>query len=222
MPRPNGCVHVCTFVCGVARVTWLQLRAWLCVRMRPAHMPRAHAPVPRHPPPLPPPTDRAPLCRRPPGGGCLWLRPCGCGVRARCWGGNTSRCSNEILSIAAMLSVPNVFMRPREAAKAADEAKARFTHVDGDQVRVACCKQCACECVQWPGPSFVSWLPCPASGRAAMRPSVGAQQLQKAAHVTKLGPGAWGGWRHVGARACSFICGCVGLAAPLVCACACT
>lgn len=41
------------------------------------------------------------------------------------------RCSNEILSIAAMLSVPNVFMRPREAAKAADEAKARFTHIDG-------------------------------------------------------------------------------------------
>lgn len=30
-----------------------------------------------------------------------------------------------------MLSVPNVFMRPREAAKAADEAKARFAHIDG-------------------------------------------------------------------------------------------
>ena len=41
------------------------------------------------------------------------------------------RCSNEILSIAAMLSVPNVFMRPREAAKAADEAKLRFAHIDG-------------------------------------------------------------------------------------------
>ena len=41
------------------------------------------------------------------------------------------RCSNEILSIAAMLSVPNVFMRPREAAKAADEAKSRFAHVHG-------------------------------------------------------------------------------------------
>ena len=46
-------------------------------------------------------------------------------LRLRC------RCSNEILSIAAMLSVPNVFMRPREAAKAADEAKARFAHVNG-------------------------------------------------------------------------------------------
>lgn len=42
------------------------------------------------------------------------------------------KCSNEILSVAAMLSVPNVFVRPREAAKAADEAKARFTHIDGE------------------------------------------------------------------------------------------
>lgn len=44
------------------------------------------------------------------------------------WG---CRCSNEVLSIAAMLSVPNVFMRPRENQKAADEAKARFAHIDG-------------------------------------------------------------------------------------------
>ena len=44
------------------------------------------------------------------------------------------RCSNEILSVAAMLSVPSVFMRPREAAKAADEAKARFAHIDGEHV----------------------------------------------------------------------------------------
>ncbi len=41
-------------------------------------------------------------------------------------------CSNEIVSIAAMLSVPVVFMRPKEAAKAADEAKGRFAHVDGE------------------------------------------------------------------------------------------
>jgi pre-mRNA-splicing factor ATP-dependent RNA helicase DHX15/PRP43 len=33
-----------------------------------------------------------------------------------------------------MLSVPNVFTRPREAAKAADEAKARFAHIDGDHL----------------------------------------------------------------------------------------
>ncbi|KAK2968322.1 hypothetical protein RJ640_021711 [Escallonia rubra] len=43
-------------------------------------------------------------------------------------------CSNEILSIAAMLSVPNCFLRPREAQKAADEAKARFGHIDGDHL----------------------------------------------------------------------------------------
>jgi HrpA-like RNA helicase len=45
------------------------------------------------------------------------------------------RCSNEILSIAAMLSVPNVHVRPKEQAKAADEAKARFAHVDGARAR---------------------------------------------------------------------------------------
>lgn len=44
------------------------------------------------------------------------------------------RCSNEILSIAAMLSAPNCFLRPRDAMKAADEAKARFTHIDGDHL----------------------------------------------------------------------------------------
>jgi pre-mRNA-splicing factor ATP-dependent RNA helicase DHX15/PRP43 len=44
------------------------------------------------------------------------------------------KCSNEILSVVAMLSVPNVFVRPREAQKAADEAKSRFTHVDGDHL----------------------------------------------------------------------------------------
>lgn len=43
-------------------------------------------------------------------------------------------CSNEILSIAAMLSVPNCFVRPNEAKKAADEAKARFAHLDGDHL----------------------------------------------------------------------------------------
>lgn len=38
-----------------------------------------------------------------------------------------------------MLSVPNVFMRPREAAKAADEAKARFAHIDGASAVPAAC-----------------------------------------------------------------------------------
>lgn len=44
------------------------------------------------------------------------------------------RCSNEVVSIVALLSVPQVFMRPKEAAKAADEAKAQFAHVDGDHL----------------------------------------------------------------------------------------
>ncbi|CAD7698745.1 unnamed protein product [Ostreobium quekettii] len=44
------------------------------------------------------------------------------------------KCSNEILIIAAMLSSPNCFLRPRDAMKAADEAKARFVHVDGDHL----------------------------------------------------------------------------------------
>ncbi|QHN84888.1 Putative pre-mRNA-splicing factor ATP-dependent RNA helicase [Arachis hypogaea] len=43
-------------------------------------------------------------------------------------------CSNEILSMCAMLSAPNCFVRPREAQKAADEAKARFGHIDGDHL----------------------------------------------------------------------------------------
>mmetsp|Transcript_35068 Transcript_35068/g.99430 ORF Transcript_35068/g.99430 Transcript_35068/m.99430 type:complete len:701 (+) Transcript_35068:157-2259(+) len=44
------------------------------------------------------------------------------------------RCSNEIVSICAMLSSPNPFMRPREQQKAADEAKALFAHIDGDHM----------------------------------------------------------------------------------------
>jgi pre-mRNA-splicing factor ATP-dependent RNA helicase DHX15/PRP43 len=43
-------------------------------------------------------------------------------------------CSNEVLSIVAMLSVPQVWVRPKEAQKAADEAKARFAHQDGDHL----------------------------------------------------------------------------------------
>ena len=43
-------------------------------------------------------------------------------------------CSNEILSITAMLNTPNPFMRPRESQRPADEAKARFNHVDGDHL----------------------------------------------------------------------------------------
>jgi pre-mRNA-splicing factor ATP-dependent RNA helicase DHX15/PRP43 len=43
-------------------------------------------------------------------------------------------CSNEALSIVALLSVQQVFMRPKDAGKAADEAKAKFVHVDGDHI----------------------------------------------------------------------------------------
>ncbi|XP_071827484.1 putative pre-mRNA-splicing factor ATP-dependent RNA helicase PRP1 [Apostichopus japonicus] len=43
-------------------------------------------------------------------------------------------CSNEILSVTAMLSVPQCFLRPNEAKKAADEAKMRFAHIDGDHL----------------------------------------------------------------------------------------
>lgn len=43
-------------------------------------------------------------------------------------------CSNEILSIVAMLSVPNVFVRPKHAQRDADAAKARFAHADGDHL----------------------------------------------------------------------------------------
>lgn len=44
------------------------------------------------------------------------------------------RCSNEALSIAAMLCVLPVFVRPIEARRAAEEAKSRFAHLDGDHL----------------------------------------------------------------------------------------
>ncbi|XP_052269693.1 putative pre-mRNA-splicing factor ATP-dependent RNA helicase PRP1 isoform X4 [Dreissena polymorpha] len=43
-------------------------------------------------------------------------------------------CSNEILSITAMLSVPQCFVRPTELRKVADECKMRFAHIDGDHL----------------------------------------------------------------------------------------
>merc|ERR1712187_279353 len=44
------------------------------------------------------------------------------------------KCSNEALSIAAMLLTTQVFVRPKASAKAADEARARFAHLDGDHL----------------------------------------------------------------------------------------
>lgn len=43
-------------------------------------------------------------------------------------------CSSEILSLTALLSVPQVFVRPANARKRADEMKSLFTHPDGDHL----------------------------------------------------------------------------------------
>ncbi|CAD6502698.1 BgTH12-05288 [Blumeria graminis f. sp. triticale] len=43
-------------------------------------------------------------------------------------------CSNEILSLTALLSVPQIFVRPASARKRADDMKALFTHPDGDHL----------------------------------------------------------------------------------------
>ncbi|KAG1883757.1 P-loop containing nucleoside triphosphate hydrolase protein [Suillus subluteus] len=44
------------------------------------------------------------------------------------------KCSNEILTITAMLSVPNVWLRPNNQRKEADLAKAQLTVPDGDHL----------------------------------------------------------------------------------------
>lgn len=43
-------------------------------------------------------------------------------------------CSNEILSVTALLSVPQVFVRPASQRKRADEMKNLFSHQDGDHL----------------------------------------------------------------------------------------
>jgi pre-mRNA-splicing factor ATP-dependent RNA helicase DHX15/PRP43 len=43
-------------------------------------------------------------------------------------------CSNEVLSVVSMLSVPLVFVRPNDQRRQADEAKARFTHTESDHL----------------------------------------------------------------------------------------
>ncbi|MCJ1463447.1 DEAH-box ATP-dependent RNA helicase prp43 [Pseudocyphellaria aurata] len=43
-------------------------------------------------------------------------------------------CSNEILSLTALLSVPQIFVRPASARKRADEMKQLFAHPDGDHL----------------------------------------------------------------------------------------
>ncbi|KAK6506422.1 DEAH-box ATP-dependent RNA helicase prp43, variant 2 [Arthrobotrys conoides] len=44
------------------------------------------------------------------------------------------QCASEILSITALLSVPQVFVRPSHKRKEADQAKAQFAHPDGDHL----------------------------------------------------------------------------------------
>eukprot|EP00127_Corallochytrium_limacisporum_P006517 Clim_evm48s229 gene=Clim_evmTU48s229 len=46
--------------------------------------------------------------------------------------GEDNGCSQEMITIAALLSVPNIFVRPKEARKEADDAKQQFAHIDGD------------------------------------------------------------------------------------------
>jgi len=43
-------------------------------------------------------------------------------------------CSNEILSLVALLSVPYIFVKPKDNLAEADEAKSRFMHMDGDHL----------------------------------------------------------------------------------------
>jgi pre-mRNA-splicing factor ATP-dependent RNA helicase DHX15/PRP43 len=43
-------------------------------------------------------------------------------------------CSNEILSLTALLSIPNVFVRPIAQKKQADAMKETFSHPDGDHL----------------------------------------------------------------------------------------
>ena len=42
--------------------------------------------------------------------------------------------NNLLFRSLAMLSVPQCFVRPNEARKAADDSKLRFAHIDGDHL----------------------------------------------------------------------------------------
>jgi pre-mRNA-splicing factor ATP-dependent RNA helicase DHX15/PRP43 len=44
------------------------------------------------------------------------------------------QCSEDILTLCAVLSVPNPFLRPKDAAEAADKARKQFAHQDGDHL----------------------------------------------------------------------------------------
>ena len=70
-------------------------------------------------------------------------------------------CSNEAITIAACLSVPQLFMRPKENAKLADEAKAQFAHSDGDHLTLLTAYQAyeqvpECDRKQWCWDNFIN------------------------------------------------------------------
>ncbi|KAM9835287.1 pre-mRNA-splicing factor ATP-dependent RNA helicase DHX15 [Syngnathus typhle] len=71
-----------------------------------------------------------------------------------------SGCSDEALSITAMLSVPQCFLRPPAAKKAADDAKMRLAHPDGDHLtllNVYLAFQQSHRSSQWCYDNFVSY-----------------------------------------------------------------
>ena len=43
-------------------------------------------------------------------------------------------CSDEVITIVAMISVPNVFYRPKDNQNLADQKKSKFHHPDGDHL----------------------------------------------------------------------------------------
>mmetsp|Transcript_131848 Transcript_131848/g.228458 ORF Transcript_131848/g.228458 Transcript_131848/m.228458 type:complete len:706 (-) Transcript_131848:478-2595(-) len=70
------------------------------------------------------------------------------------------KCACEALSIAALLSVPNIFVRPRDNARAADEAKGQFTHMSGDHLTMLNCFHAykgAGERQDWCNDNFVNY-----------------------------------------------------------------
>ena len=49
-------------------------------------------------------------------------------------GGQKHSCTNEMCTIAALLSVPPIFVRPRDKAKESKEAKMQFNHLSQPQI----------------------------------------------------------------------------------------
>lgn len=67
-------------------------------------------------------------------------------------------CSDEIITIVSMLSVQNVFYRPREKQQLADQKRARFNHSDGDHLTMLTVyevwRQHGCD-IQWCYDNFI-------------------------------------------------------------------